>query len=158
MRERIRSSRAAALGAVGVLLLALAVVFSVGAGGKNHSYVVRAIFDDAGNVIPGEEVKIAGADVGSVGAVTPTPTEKAAVELKIENEGFQDFRRDASCIVRPQALIGEKYVDCLPTQPRPEGTPLPPPLKKIPEGHEGEGQYLLPGHEHEQPGRRRPAR
>jgi len=144
VRERIRSSRAAALGAVGVLLVALALVFSVAAGGKNHSYIVRAIFDDAGNVISGEEVKIAGADVGTVGAVTPTPQQKAAVELKIENEGFQNFRQDASCIIRPQALIGEKYVDCLPTQPRPEGTPLPPPLKKIPEGHEGEGQYLLP--------------
>ena len=46
--------------------------------------------------------------------------------------------------MRPQALIGEKYVDCLPTQPRVEGTPLPPPLKKIPNGLEGSGEYLLP--------------
>jgi hypothetical protein len=41
-------------------------------------------------------------------------------------------------------LIGEKYVDCLPTQPRVEGTPLPPPLQKIESGHEGAGQRLLP--------------
>ena len=64
--------------------------------------------------------------------------------LHIENPGFQSFRSDASCEIRPQALIGEKYVDCLPTQPRVEGTPLPPPLHKIPSGHEGEGEYLLP--------------
>ncbi len=78
--------------------------------------------------------------------------------LNISNPGFKDFRADASCTVRPQALIGEKYVDCLPTQPRVEGTPLPPPLKRIPSGREGAGQRLLPGPEHQQPGRRRPAR
>ncbi len=64
--------------------------------------------------------------------------------MNIENPGFQDFRADASCTIRPQSLIGEKYVDCLPTQPRVEGTPLPPPLHKIPTGQEGAGEYLLP--------------
>jgi phospholipid/cholesterol/gamma-HCH transport system substrate-binding protein len=105
---------------------------------------VRAIFDDAGNLISGETVKIDGVKVGTVGAVTPTPQAKAAVVLDIESAGFKDFRKDASCEIRPQALIGEKYVDCLPTQVRPEGTPLPGPLEKIPSGQEGEGQYLLP--------------
>src|SRR3982750_3572542 len=63
--------------------------------------------------------------------------------LDISSDGFKDFRNDASCEIRPQALIGEKYVDCLPTQPRVIGTPLPPPLQKIKRG-EGSGQYLLP--------------
>ncbi len=76
--------------------------------------------------------------------MTPTPQAKAAVVLNITNAGFKDFRADASCTIRPQALIGEKFVDCLPTQPRVAGTPLPPPLKKIGKGHEGAGQYLLP--------------
>ena len=120
------------------------MVLATGAGGSNQSYTVRAIFDDAGNIIPGENVKIAGVKVGTVGSVTPTPQAKAAVVLDITNPGFQDFRIDASCTIRPQALIGEKFVDCLPTQPRVEGTPLPPPLRKIPGGHEGAGQRLLP--------------
>ena len=64
--------------------------------------------------------------------------------LKIENPGFQDFRADASCTIEPEALLGEKFVNCLPTQPRAEGTPLPPPLHKIPSGHEGAGEVLLP--------------
>jgi phospholipid/cholesterol/gamma-HCH transport system substrate-binding protein len=125
------------------LLLGVALL-AISAGGSNGGYSVRAIFDDAGNIISGEDVKIDGVKVGVVGTVTPTPAAKAAVVLHIESPGFQDFRADASCTVRPQALIGEKYVDCLPTQPRVEGTPLPPPLKKIPSGHEGEGEYLLP--------------
>ena len=131
-------------GAACVAALAVVVLLATSAGGSNGGYTVRAIFDDAGNIISGEDVKIDGVKVGTVGSVTPTPQAKAAVVLNIENPGFQDFRSDASCTIRPQALIGEKYVDCLPTQPRVEGTPLPPPLQKIASGHEGAGEYLLP--------------
>jgi ABC-type transporter Mla subunit MlaD len=126
------------------LALAAVVLLAVSAGGSNRSYTVRAIFDNAGNIIPGENVKIDGVKVGTVGSVTPTPQAKAAVLLNISNPGFKDFRADASCTIRPQALIGEKFVDCLPTQPRVEGTPLPPALHKIPNGQEGAGQWLLP--------------
>ena len=64
--------------------------------------------------------------------------------MKITDPGFQDFRSDASCLIRPQSLIGEKFVDCRPTLPRAPGTKPPPPLKKIPAGEPGAGQYLLP--------------
>jgi phospholipid/cholesterol/gamma-HCH transport system substrate-binding protein len=127
-----------------MVAIAGAVLLSSSAGGSNGSYTVRAIFDDAGNIISGENVKIGGVKVGTVGSVTATPQAKAAVLLNISNPGFKDFRSDASCTVRPQALIGEKFVDCLPTQPRVAGTPLPPALKKIGKGREGAGQYLLP--------------
>ena len=134
-------SAATAVGAVAIVLVAL---LAISAGKSKGTYQVRAIFDDAGNIIPGENVKIDGVKVGTVDSVAPTPQEKAAVVLNITNKGFADFRADASCTIRPQALIGEKFVDCLPTQPRIEGTPLPPPLSKIPGGQEGSGQYLLP--------------
>jgi ABC-type transporter Mla subunit MlaD len=124
--------------------LVVVVLLATAAGGSSGGYRVRALFDDAGNLIPGENVKIDGVKVGTVSSVTPTPQAKAAVVLDIENPGFKNFREDASCTIRPQALIGEKYVDCLPTQPRVEGTPLPPPLHRIPHGHEGAGDYLLP--------------
>ncbi len=147
MRKETAGRRRGLAGGVAVSLCvaALAIVFlATSAGGSNHGYTVRAIFDDAGNIIPGEDVKIDGVKVGSVSTVTPTPQAKAAVVFDISNPGFQDFRADASCTVRPQALIGEKYVDCLPTQPRVEGTPLPPPLRRIPHGQEGAGERLLP--------------
>jgi phospholipid/cholesterol/gamma-HCH transport system substrate-binding protein len=124
--------------------LVLIVVLATAAGGSGGGYAVRAIFDDAGNLIPGENVKIDGVKVGTVSTVTPTPQAKAAVVININNPGFQDFRADASCEIRPQSLIGEKYVDCMPTKPRVEGTPLPPALRKIPSGQEGAGEYLLP--------------
>jgi phospholipid/cholesterol/gamma-HCH transport system substrate-binding protein len=124
--------------------LAAVVLLAISAGGSSGSYTVRAIFDDAGNIISGENVKIDGVKVGTVGSVTATPQAKAAVVLNITNPGFNDFRADATCTVRPQALIGEKFVDCLPTQPRVEGTPLPPALRTIPSGQEGAGEKLLP--------------
>jgi phospholipid/cholesterol/gamma-HCH transport system substrate-binding protein len=139
-----RRGAAAVAGLLGMAALAAVVLLATSAGGSNGSYTVRAIFDDAGNIIPGENVKIGGVKVGTVGSVTPTPQAKAAVVLHITSAGFKDFRADASCTIRPQALIGEKFVDCLPTQPRVAGTPLPPPLKKIGKGSEGSGQYLLP--------------
>jgi phospholipid/cholesterol/gamma-HCH transport system substrate-binding protein len=131
-------------GAVGIAALIAVVLLAVSAGGSNGGYTVRAIFDDAGNIIAGENVDIAAVKVGTVKSVVPTPTAKAAVVLSITNPGFQDFLSDATCTIRPQGLIGEKYVDCLPTQARVEGSKPPPPLKKIPSGHEGEGQYYLP--------------
>ena len=135
---------AAVAGTVCAVALVVVVLLATSAGGSSGGYEVRAIFDDAGNLTSGENVKIDGVNVGTVGSVTPTPQAKAAVVLKITASGFRDFREDASCTIRPQALIGEKFVDCLPTQPRVEGTPLPPPLKTIPAGQEGAGQVLLP--------------
>jgi ABC-type transporter Mla subunit MlaD len=131
-------------GAGCAVALVLAVLAATSAGGSNSGYTVRAIFDDAGNLIGGENVKIGGVKVGTVGTVTPTANAKAAVVLQIQNPGYRNFRADASCTILPQGLIGEKFVDCLPTQPRVEGAPLPPPLHKIPNGLEGAGQYLLP--------------
>jgi ABC-type transporter Mla subunit MlaD len=139
-----RSGAAAVAALLAVAAIAAAVLLSTSAGGSTGGYTVRAIFDNAGNIIAGENVKIGGVKVGTVGAVTATPQAKAAVVLNISNPGFKDFRADASCTVRPQALIGEKFVDCLPTQPRVAGTPLPPALKKVGKGREGSGQYLLP--------------
>jgi ABC-type transporter Mla subunit MlaD len=139
----LRRAGPAIAAALGVVALIAAVLLATAAGGSGGSYTVRAIFDDAANAIPGEDVKIAGSKVGVIGSVTPTPLGKAAVTLKITNPGFQEFRVDASCTIQPQALIGEKFVNCLPTQPRPEGAPLPPLLHQIRAG-EGAGQWLLP--------------
>jgi phospholipid/cholesterol/gamma-HCH transport system substrate-binding protein len=138
-----RGAVAIAAAACAAVLLTIALL-ATAAGGGGGSYTVRAIFDNAANVISGENIKIDGVKVGTVGSVTPTPQQQAAVVLNIENPGFKDFRADASCTIRPQALLGEKFVDCLPTQPRVEGTPLPPPLRTIPGGREGAGQKLLP--------------
>jgi ABC-type transporter Mla subunit MlaD len=125
-------------------LVAVALgVFVVARGGDDDAYMVRAIFDNAAFLVPGEDVKVAGVKVGKVQSLDVTPDFKAAVVLRIDDPGYQDFRRDASCIVRPQSLIGEKFVECEPTQKHAVGAQPPPSLRKIDEGP-GEGQYFLP--------------
>jgi phospholipid/cholesterol/gamma-HCH transport system substrate-binding protein len=127
-----------------VLVAAAALlVFGTGAGDDGGTYRVRAIFMNAFSVIPGEDVKIAGVKVGKIESLDVTPDHKAAVVLRIDRPGFDDFRKDAECAIRPQSLIGEKFVECTPTQPRPENAQPPPKLRRIERG-EGKGQYLLP--------------
>jgi phospholipid/cholesterol/gamma-HCH transport system substrate-binding protein len=131
--------------AIGCVLLAAAVlvVFGTGASDDGGTYRVRAIFMNAFSVIPGEDVKIAGVKVGKIESLDVTPDHKAAVVLRIDRPGFDDFRTDAECAIRPQSLIGEKFVECTPTQPRPENAQPPAKLRKIQRGP-GKGQYLLP--------------
>jgi phospholipid/cholesterol/gamma-HCH transport system substrate-binding protein len=129
-----------------VLLIAAAaavVLVFLNAGDEGDEYKVRAIFENAGFVIPGEDVKVAGVRVGAIDSIDVTEENKAAVVLDIEDPGYQDFRSDAGCIVRPQSLIGERFVECTLTEQRAAGEEPPPELEQIEEG-EGEGQYLLP--------------
>jgi phospholipid/cholesterol/gamma-HCH transport system substrate-binding protein len=132
--------------AVALLIAAAAafVVVALGAGDDDGGdYRVRAIFENAGFVIPGEDVKVAGVRVGSIDSIEVTDDFRAAVVLDITDPGYQDFRQDAGCIVRPQSLIGERFVECELTEARSPGEEAPPELERIEEG-DGEGQYLLP--------------
>jgi phospholipid/cholesterol/gamma-HCH transport system substrate-binding protein len=149
-----------ALIAIAAVAAIVAVVLLVSGGGGEGGYRVRAIFDNASFMVQGEQVRVAGATVGEIESVDVTmPGEidsygksgkpeaipgKAVLVMKIENPGFQDFRSDASCLIRPQSLIGEKFVDCQPTVPRAPGQQPAPSLHKIPDGQPGAGQYLLP--------------
>ena len=145
--------------AAGIVAVVVAAVLLASGGNGDGGYTIRAIFDSGGFMVKGEEVRVAGANVGEIeevgvtmpgepasyedGRYKPYPG-KAVIVMKITDPGFQDFRGDGSCLIRPQSLIGEKFVDCRPTLPRAPGTPPPPPLKKLPEGQAGAGQYLLP--------------
>lgn len=136
----------------------VAIVLLLSGGTSGSGYQVRAVFDNGAFMVSGEQVRVAGANVGTIESVSVSrPGEtvaykdgkpvsvpgKAILVMDISDPGFQDFREDASCQIRPQSLIGEKYVDCRPTLPRAPGAPVPPPLKKIESGP-GKGQYLLP--------------
>jgi len=109
-----------------VVVVAVAVVLATRGG--EEPYKVRAIFDNAGFAIPGEDVKVAGVKVGKIDSLDVTDDFKAVVVLNIEDEAYQDFRRDAECQIRPQSLIGEKFVECEPTQARQANADPPPAL------------------------------
>jgi ABC-type transporter Mla subunit MlaD len=102
----------------------------------SEHYFVRAIFDNAANLVAGEDVKVAGVPVGVVEELNVTDDKKAAVTLRIDEEAFTPFKADASCVIRPQGLIGEKFVECEP------GSAAAERLETIEEGP-GEGERLL---------------
>ncbi len=136
-----------------VLVVIAAVLLIRSCSEDSDAYEVRAVFDNGAFVVPGIDVRVAGANVGSVSSVDISrPGEetgsdvpgKAIVVMNITDKGFQDWKDDASCIIRPQSLIGEKFLDCQVTEPRPAGSEPPPSLERIPDGQPGAGEYLLP--------------
>ncbi len=127
--------------ALGILIGAL---FAIAAGDdEGDGYLVRAVFDNGSFVIPGEDVKIAGVKVGTIHDVDLTEDNKAAVVLQIDDPAFVPFRKDAKCSIRLQSLIGEQFIECVPTRPHKEGQPQADELAKVEDGR-GKGQYLLP--------------
>lgn len=127
------------------LALGAAVAFGIErlSGGGSGGYLVRAVFDNSSFVIPGEEVKVAGATVGTIHAVQLTEQNKAAVVLQITNHRFVPFRSDAHCEIGLESLLGEQFVQCSATQPRAAGVPPAPALPAIASGPD-KGQHLLP--------------
>jgi phospholipid/cholesterol/gamma-HCH transport system substrate-binding protein len=117
-------------------VVVLAVV-GIAADGDDGGYKVRAVFDTVAAAVEGEDVKIAGAKVGVIESMGLTPDDKAAVTLRIDDDRFTPFHRDANCTIRPQQLIGEKFVECH------AGTPAAAELPRISEG-DGEGEHRLP--------------
>lgn len=127
LSPRGRSVRARRLAALCVVVAAASVVVisSVGAS-KGDSYQVRAIFVNAGGVTKGADVRVAGANVGTITGIYVGKTNLASVILDITDPAFQPFYTDAKCKIRLQSLIGEKFVDCDP------GTPTKLPLPEDP--------------------------
>ncbi|MCD6728254.1 MAG: MlaD family protein [Solirubrobacteraceae bacterium] len=126
-----------------VLLGAAVLVGLATRSGSDGGYRVRAIFDNAAFLRKGMDVRVAGVTVGAVASIDLTADKKAAVVLDITDSGHQDFRTDAFCTIRPQSLIGERFVECQTTQPRGPDEQPPPELATIDHGP-GEGERLLP--------------
>jgi ABC-type transporter Mla subunit MlaD len=132
--------RALAIGAVVVVAAAVVVLLLSGTGvigGSGNGYKVEALFDNAAFAVPGEEVRVAGATVGTISGLSVTKQNLAAVTLTINNNDFTPFYANAACTIRPQSLIAERYVDCAP------GTVGHSRLKQIRSGY-GAGSYVLP--------------
>ena len=104
------------LALVAIAVVAGAAVLLGAEGAGTDAYRVDAIFDNADFLVKGQDVKIAGAVEGRVKDVRLTSGDHARVELEV-NRDFAPFHTDASCSIRPQSLIGEKFVDCDPGTP-----------------------------------------
>jgi virulence factor Mce-like protein len=110
-----------------IVALGAAVVLMGAKSGGGQSKTIKITFDNAFGLTSGGDLKIGGVKAGKTTgfSVTNTLPPKAIVTAQITQPGFTSFRKDASCRIRPQSLIGEYYVDCQPgtaQQPLPNNT------------------------------------
>jgi phospholipid/cholesterol/gamma-HCH transport system substrate-binding protein len=104
-----RTGRIAALAAVAIAIIAVAfIVFSGGS-----SYKVYAVFQDASQIVSGDQVDIAGNPVGTVGSITLTPKGQALLELDISNSSYRPLHVGTVATVRNPSLtdIANRYID-----------------------------------------------
>jgi ABC-type transporter Mla subunit MlaD len=78
----------------------------------------KIVFDNAFGLVEGGDFRVGGVTAGQTIEFDVQKRRgqapKALVMARVDRPGFDDFRADASCEVRPQSLIGEYYVDCQP--------------------------------------------
>ena len=123
------------IAAVTVALAGLVLtVVGCSATGGGSGYRVDAIFDNASFLIPGQDVRIAGANVGTVTAVRLTPDHKARISMDIDSK-FAPFRSDADCFIAPQSLIGERFIQCAPGTTRGSALRGNPPTVPVADTH-----------------------
>ncbi len=99
--------------AIAALLAAVAVVGVVLLRGNGDGYAVYAEFQNASQLVRGNEVRVAGAQIGSVQEIELTDNGGARVKLKIDKDGYTPLRDGTRAIIRLTSLSGvaNRYVD-----------------------------------------------
>ncbi len=125
-RLSVRTRRLSVL-AVVATAAAIIVISSVGADKKDGGYEVRGQWVNSAGINVGADVRIAGANVGSIKQIFVTRDNNlASVVMDITDPAFQRFYIDATCKIRLQSLIGEKFIDCDPGTPTKPELPVDP--------------------------------
>lgn len=115
-----------AIVAIGAVLIGVVIAMINSGEEEVQGYRVRAIFDNAASLVKQSDIRVAGATVGEIEQLTVSSGDKASIVMNITDPAFQKFYEDASCEIRLQSLIGEKFIDCNP------GTPGKPELQTDP--------------------------
>lgn len=108
---RHRRGRWLALGALAVAVLAVAVVLLT----RDDSHTYRLVFENAGQLVKGDIVRVGGTQAGIVEAIELTDDAKAEVSVSLSDE-FAPLHGGTSATIRAQSLIGvaNRFVDIQP--------------------------------------------
>jgi phospholipid/cholesterol/gamma-HCH transport system substrate-binding protein len=90
-------------------VVAVAIVLFGGGGG----YRVTAVFTDAGQLVEGNQVKVAGAPVGSVEEIRVSEDGRAEVVFGVDDDDYAPLREGTQAIVRQTSLSGiaNRFID-----------------------------------------------
>jgi phospholipid/cholesterol/gamma-HCH transport system substrate-binding protein len=106
---------AAVLALIGAVIVVLFLVL-----GGGSSYTVTAQFENASQLVTGNNVSVAGAPVGSIKGISLGDDGQALVKLEISDSAYAPLPDGTHATIRSQSLSGiaNRYVDLdLPTQP-----------------------------------------
>jgi len=101
--------RVAALAAVGIAVLVVAVILLSG----GTSYQVRLVFQDASQIVKGDQVQVAGNSIGSVSSIALTQNGQAQLTININNSTYVPLHQGTEATVRLTSLSGiaNRYID-----------------------------------------------
>jgi phospholipid/cholesterol/gamma-HCH transport system substrate-binding protein len=101
--------RVAAVAALAIALVAVGFILLSG----GSTYQVRAVFQNASQIVQGDLVEVAGNSVGTVGKLSLTPDGQAELTLNINNSAYQPLRQGTQATIRELSLSGiaNRYVN-----------------------------------------------
>ena len=123
-----------AIGSLTVLITILAVFLAYNANSGLPfvpTYQVTAQLPSAAELVPGNEVRIAGIRVGIIDSIEPVSHEDGSVTAQLDlklDQSTGEIPDDSTIIVRAQSALGLKYLQILKgtsTETYPEGSTLP---------------------------------
>jgi phospholipid/cholesterol/gamma-HCH transport system substrate-binding protein len=99
--------------AVAALVAAIAVVAFVLFGNSGPGYTVHARFQNASQLVKGDNVAVAGVPIGKISGIDLTSDGQADVRMKITDGGYRPLRRGTKAIIRQASLSGvaNRYID-----------------------------------------------
>ncbi len=109
MRNTTVIGRGAALAALALAVVAvLAILFSGGS-----SYQVHAVFQNASQIVTGDQVQVAGNAIGTVSSIKLTPQGDADLTLTINDSTYRPLHQGTTATIRQASLSGiaNRYVD-----------------------------------------------
>ena len=112
MRNSSVIGRAAAVAAVAVALVAVAIIVL----SSGSSYQVRAVFQNASQIVSGDLVEVSGISIGTVSNIALTPSGEAQLTLNITNHAYSPLHQGTQATIRELSLSGiaSRYVDLHP--------------------------------------------
>ena len=111
MRSSVsRVGRVAALGAVAIAAVVVGVIFFGGLGGGGYS--VKADFLNAGQLVKGNLVEVAGVKAGSINGISITPDGQAEIKMSIDG-AYKPLPVGTRAVIRmaSQTGIANRYVE-----------------------------------------------
>lgn len=101
---------------VGLVLVAVAILYVTGAGFFGPKYLLRTYVPEAGNLQEGAPVSLDGVEVGNIQAIrlTPHPQDRmhgVTLLLRISKKYQPDIRTSSRASLVTQGLLGDRYVN-----------------------------------------------